>query len=201
MDGVKLQYIKKNLKEYIKTLTKEELEELKQEINEKYTGESKTDIVHEIELEKKERALAKYISSMTCDFLRDEFSNVFDDVDENKINKSLQHYNNIKVDADNLIKWCPIALDVDACYKIYNHMHLEGKTDSEIIKLLTENYKNAKKEVQNGQTNNNSTIEEFNEFIKNSDEMLRHSKAGTESYDKYIKRIMNQNKEVMRKLA
>lgn len=201
VDGVKLQYIKKDVKEYIGTLPEKELEDLEKEIHGQYTCQNKAEIMHEIELEKKERILMQYVSTTTSDFLRSEFPNALNDVNERKINQSLQYYRSINVNPDTLVKWCPIALDIEACFKIYDNMHAHGSTDFEIIRALTQNYDNIRKAEQSWTTNNNSTIEEFNEFIKNSEERLKQSKAGTESYDKYVKRMMNQNKEIMRKLA
>lgn len=201
VDGVKLQYIKKDVKEYIGTLPEKELEDLEQEINEQYIGQNKEEIMHEIELEKKERLLTKYVSTTTSDFLRSEFPNALNDVNKRKINQSLQYYRSINVNPDTLVKWCPIALDTEACYKIYDNMHMQGNTDFEIFRALTQNYDNIRKIEQSWVTNNNSTKEKFDEFIKNSEEMLKQSKAGTESYDRYVKRMMNQNKEIMRKLA
>lgn len=201
VDGVKLQYIKHDIKEYIATLLDKELQDLVKEINKSYVGQNKEEIIHEITLEQKERILAKYVSTTTSSFLRSEFSNALDDVNEEEIKNSLQHYRNINVNADTLVKWCPMALDIEACYKIYDNMHMQGKTDFEIMNVLTSNYDKARQLEQECVANNNSTIEDFDQFIQNSEETLKYSKAGTESYDKYIKRMIDQNKEVMRKLA
>jgi len=201
IDGVKLQYINHNLREYIGTLSEQELLDLEKEIGEKYDNQNKVAIISEITREKKERILEKYISTTTADFLRTEFQNVLDDVNENKIIQSLQHYQNINVNADTLVKWCPIALDLEASYKIYDTLHAQGKKDSEIISVLTESYNKAREVEESLNAPNRSTVEEFNRFIQSAEDMLKQSKAGTESYDKYIKRMMNQNKEIMRKLA
>ena len=201
IDGVKLQYINHNLREYIGTLSEQELLDLEKEIGEKYDNQNKVAIISEITREKKERILEKYISTTTADFLRTEFQNVLDDVNENKIIQSLQHYQKINVNADTLVKWCPIALDLEASYKIYDTLHAQGKKDSEIISVLTESYNKAREVEESLNAPNRSTVEEFNRFIQSAEDMLKQSKAGTESYDKYIKRMMNQNKEIMRKLA
>lgn len=204
IDSVRLQYINQNMKEYFSVLTIKELNELEKMINNSVLKEdfNKREALKEIALEKKERLLSKQLPSTTTSFLREEFANVLEDITEEQIKKSMQYYNDLGIDMNVLMKWCPISMNVTACYKIYKKLHNQGKTDLEISEVLTTNYQRAKEvEQESSPESSKEVLNEFATFIQTTEIKLKHSKTGTESYDKYIKRMINQNHEVIGKLA
>lgn len=204
VDSIQLQYINQNMKEYFSVLTTKELNDLEQNIQTStLTGKvTKDEILKEILLEKKGRLLSKCLTSTTTLFLREEFANVLEDTAEEEIQNSILYYNSLGIDMNVLMKWCPISMNVSACYRIYKKLHNEGKADLEISEVLTANYEQAKEIDQDD--SNESSIEvpnEFANFIQTTEMKLKHSKTGTESYDKYINRMIHKNQEVIRKLA
>lgn len=204
VDSVQLQYINHNMKEYFSALTTEELNALEQNIQTStLTGKiKKEEMLNEILLEKKERLLSKCLPSTTTLFLREEFANILEDTTEAEIKKSMQYYNSLEIDVNVLMKWCPISMNVSACYQIYKKLHNAGKTDLEISEVLTTNYQQAKEIEQDSSTELQTEVpNEFATFMQMTEMKLKHSKTGTESYDKYIKRMINKNQEVIRKLA
>lgn len=201
------------LTNYLKTLTSEELEYLEHRIGANDITGPWIDIFNSLHQEKEYRVLSTTLSLDTSRFLTDSYSDLLKNVSKKDLFDSLLVYSELGVDYDYLLKWLPVFVSVKDSNTLYHFLKKQGLDDDKIIEVFGHNFSESKDLIQRiHQLDSSQPVNpdpkpqdylsdtEYTGFIKKAVTAIERKKAGTESYDLYIKHMMSEDKEIMKRL-